>query len=161
MALTFAYYLIQFLRLIFSIIIVGFGYVTIPDFLRNLQKGLWHDNVFIAIIIGFAIVAFIACNKLISVIEDFREKLYFTKKNKHSFQFCALTIIGYVFLKYSSLLFIISFEKGELAITDWWQNEATQPSELISFGLLACFFWVIAQLIEEGIAYKNENDLTI
>lgn len=161
MALNFAYYLIQFIRLVLSAFIVFFGFLVLPDFAHNIHKDLGQESSILLIIVGFGIVALIACNKLIDTIKAFQQKSYFTTKNKKTFAFCTFTLTTYILVKYSLLLYIISIEKGKLAISDWWQDEATQLSELISLGLLACFFWIIAKLIEEGIVYKNEHDLTI
>ncbi|GGE37934.1 DUF2975 domain-containing protein [Psychroflexus planctonicus] len=163
LALSVAWFAIQFLRLIFSVIIVVLGFLLIFNkqfWVASERYPLDEKLVWVALFV-FSILALLSSNKLVRAIKNFKEKNIFNPKNVKAFKLAAGVTSVYLVGKYSLMLYIHSSEQGKLAWHEWWNDSTTQLSEVISFGMLACFFWVIAKLIEEGIAYKNENDLTI
>lgn len=163
LALSFAWYAIQFLRLIFSIAIVVMGFLLIFDtaFWMDAERYPIGEKIIWIGLFVFSIVALWACNQLVDAVNRLKEKTIFIPQNAFAFKFAAWLSLVYLVGKYALLLFIHSSEQGKLAWSEWWNDSATQISEMISMGLLTCFFWVMAKLIEEGIAYKDENDLTI
>jgi hypothetical protein len=162
-ALSFVWFVIQFLRLIFSALIVGLGFLLIltKAFWFDIERYPWFDKGIWIGVFGFSILALIAGNKLVKSIQNIKKGSIFNEQNTSTFKFAAIVTSLFLVGKYMLLFYIHSIEKGELALSELWNDSATQLSEVISFGLLACFFWVISKLIEEGIQYKNENDLTI
>ena len=163
LALSFAWYLIQFLKLVFSSLIIILGYLLIFDstFWEATQPNPWSENLLWMSIFVFGILALIACNKLNRSIKNIKNKLIFTIQNKKAFQFAAITTSCYLAGKHVLLFYLHSVDEQKIAWQALWNNSNTQFSEVISLGLLASFFWIIAQLISEGITYKTENDLTI
>lgn len=168
LALSFAWYLIQFLRLIFSTAIVLLGVLLIftQKFWLLNEQYPWNEKLVYLGVFVFVVLALIASNRLVNTLNNLKNNIVFTTQNKTAFQFAAITAGSYLVGKYVLLLYLHPIDKLNVSwhIITWqvWKNnDVIQISEVISVGLLACFFWIIAQLINEGINYKTENDLTI
>ena len=138
-----------------------FFLIFTSTFWQSAERYPWSEKLLWIGIFIFEILALIACNKLVNSIQQMKNNLFFTVKNKQAFQFATLVSFAYLFGIYILIFYIHSIEQGRLAWHEWWNDDATHISEIISLGLLTCFFWIIAQLIREGILYKTENELTI
>lgn len=162
-ALNFARYTLHFIRLILSVSCILIGYLIISDisFWENTHQFATYEKLICLTLFIFSALALWACNKLVNTLKSIKNNEIFNRENTIAFKWasgvCGLYIMG----KHLLLLYILSSIKDSLAWSEWMDSISTQLAEIISFGLLACFFWVIAKIIEEGVIYKTENELTI